>query len=275
MISGEAAMAEGQYSVKQARPETSIDQEAEIVVLADAGALALEAAERFTRLAQGAAASRGRFSVALSGGSTPGELYSILAKPPFRARVPWQQVHLFWGDERCVPPDEPGSNYRLAEERLISQVPIPPDNVHRVRGELEPRMAAQVYDRVLQDYFCGPKTRFDLVLLGLGNDGHTASLFPGSPLLGETERLAAATTAIYEDRPAQRVTLTLPAINTARDILFLVKGSDKAEIVRAVLEEARSHLPARRVRPMAGQATWLLDAAAASLLFSGSEAVGP
>jgi 6-phosphogluconolactonase len=240
--------------------------DAEIVVVPDAEALAREAAQRFTDLAREAAGSRGRFSVALSGGSTPGRLFRLLAGEPYRGQIPWEQVHLFWGDERCVPPNDPGSNYRLAEEALIAHVPIPPGNVQRVCGELKASTAAQAYENLLQDFFCGPRTRFDLVLLGLGKDGHTASLFPGSPLLDERERLTALATASYQDRPAQRVTLTLPAINTARQVLFLVAGGAKAEIVQAVIEGPDGRYPAQRIQPTAGQLTWLLDAAAASRL---------
>jgi 6-phosphogluconolactonase len=240
--------------------------DAEIVVVADAEALAREAAQRFIDLAREAAGSRGRFTVALSGGSTPDRLFRLLAEEPYREETPWEQVYLFWGDERGVPPDDPESNYRLVEEALISHVPIPPENVQRVRGELKASTAAQAYENLLQDFFCGPRTRFDLVLLGLGKDGHTASLFPGSPLLDERERLAAAATATSQDRTAQRVTLTLPAINTARQVLFLVTGQAKAEIVQEVIEGPGGRYPAQRIEPTAGQLTWLLDAAAASRL---------
>jgi 6-phosphogluconolactonase len=243
-----------------------MNTDAEIVVVPDPGGLAREAAQRFVDAAQEAAESRGRFSVALSGGSTPGALYRLLAEEPYQGQVPWEQVHLFWGDERCVPPHDPGSNYQLANETLIAHVPIAPDNIHRVRGEFEPEAAARDYARELHDFFCGPQTRFDLVLLGLGSDGHTASLFPGSASLKERERLAVAVKAHYEDRPAYRVTLTLPAINTARQVQFLVSGSAKAGIVRAVLQGPDRRLPAQQVRPTAGQFTWLLDAEAAGQL---------
>jgi 6-phosphogluconolactonase len=193
-------------------------------------------------------------------------LYRLLAEVPYRDRIPWHQVHFFWADERCVPPDDPGSNYRLARETLIDRISIPADNVHRVRGELEPDVAARTYERALTDYFCGPRTRFDLVLLGVGGDGHTASLFPGAAALQETERLVQAVVAHYEERPASRVTLTLPAINTARHVWFLVTGSTKAGIVQAVLEEPDRNLPAQQVCPTAGVLTWLLDAAASGQL---------
>jgi 6-phosphogluconolactonase len=241
-------------------------RDAEIVVVSDPEMLAREAAQRLVVMAQEAAASRGRFSVALSGGSTPGALYRLLVEEPYREQVPWEQVHLFWGDERCVPPHDPGSNYRLVNETLIARVPIPPDNIHRIRGELEPEAAAQDYVRVMGDFFCGPQTRLDLVLLGLGSDGHTASLFPGSTALEQKERLAVAVEAHYEDRPAHRVTLTLPAINAARQVQFLVSGSAKASIVQAVLQGPNRRLPAQQVSPTAGQLTWLLDVEAAGQL---------
>jgi 6-phosphogluconolactonase len=189
-----------------------------------------------------------------------------LAEEPYREQMPWDAHHLFWGDERCVPPDNPGSNYRLAYEALLSRVPIPPDHVHRVLGELEPQAAARAYERTLADFFCGPHARFDLILLGLGSDGHTASLFPGSAALENRDRLALAVEAFYQDRPAHRVTLGLAALNAARQILFLVTGRDKAGIVQSTLEGSEGLLPAQRVRPLAGQLTWLLDAEAASQL---------
>jgi 6-phosphogluconolactonase len=240
--------------------------DAEIVVVPDPSALASKAAQHFAILALEAIGSRGRFSVALSGGSTPGALYSLLAEAPYREQIPWEGVHLFWSDERCVPPDDPDSNYWLANERLIAHVPILGENVHRLRGELQPEAAARGYDRTLRDFFCGPRPRFDLVLLGLGSDGHTASLFPGSDALHETERLAVAVEAHYQDRPAQRVTLTLPAINTARQVLFLIAGRAKAGIVHAALEGPGGRFPAQYVQPTAGQLTWLLDAEAAGQL---------
>ena len=240
--------------------------DAEVFVGVDPAAVAFEAAERWSRLARQAAESRGRFSIALSGGSTPAGLYRLLATEPFRGQMPWDAHHLFWGDERCVPPDDAGSNYRLAHDTLISQVPIPPHQVHRVQGELEPEAAARAYERTLLEYFCGPHTRFDLVLLGLGSDGHTASLFPGSSVLEDGERLALAVEATYEDRPAHRVTLGLGAINAAREVIFLVTDREKAGIVQAVLEGPEGVLPAQRVRPQAGRIAWLLDAGAASHL---------
>jgi 6-phosphogluconolactonase len=236
----------------------------EIVIVSDAASVARGAAERLSLLACEAVENRERFSLVLSGGSTPGALYRLLAAEPYASQILWTGVHLFWGDERSVPPGDPGSNYHLAYETLISQVPIPAENVHPMPGELEPEAAARAYESALTDYFCGPHSRFDLVLLGLGGDGHTASLFPGSRALEESQRLALPVQASYQDRPAHRVTLTLPAINAARDILFLVTGETKSAIVAAVLDGPKVGLPAQRVRPTAGQVTWLLDAVAAA-----------
>ena len=234
----------------------------EIHVFPDAAALAEAAAQRFVALATAAVATRGRFTAALSGGATPGALYRLLAAEPFRARAPWAQLHLFWADERCVPPDDPGSNYRLVAETLLAGAPIPPENVHRMRGEWEPERAARDYECALRAFFDDEAPRFDLVLLGLGTDGHTASLFPGAETLAETARWVAPAVAEYENRPAWRLTLTLPVLNAARNVIFLVRGADKAAIVRVALGDAAARLPAQRVRPTAGQVTWLLDAEA-------------
>ncbi len=236
----------------------------DVVILPDPEALANKAAQIFVDSAVEGIRTRNRFSVALSGGSTPLTLYSLLAEEPYRDQIPWSGAHLFWGDERRVPPDSDDSNYYQAHKALISQVPIPAENVHRIAGEMEPAAAARAYDHQLQEFFCGLHPRFDLVLLGLGEDGHTASLFPRSP--APDEKLVVAATAFYQDRPPERVTLTPKAINTTRHALFLVTGSPKAAIVRAVLEGPKDRYPAQRIRPTAGQLTWLLDEAAASLL---------
>lgn len=235
-----------------------------VIILSDPAELAREAARRFSQLAAEAVAARGRFSVALSGGSTSAPLYRQLAEQP--DQVPWERVHLFWGDERSVPPNHPDSNFRMAEETLISHVPVRGSNLHRVHGELQPEAAAQAYTAAIHAFFGDTWPRFDLVLLGLGNDGHTASLFPGSPALRETARPVIAATASYQGRPAHRVTLTLPAINAGRQVLFLATGAAKAKIVAAVLQGPNGNYPAQLIRPVVGQLIWLLDAAAASRL---------
>jgi 6-phosphogluconolactonase len=234
-----------------------------IEVCRDAGEASRAGAESFARRARAAVERGERFSVALSGGSTPREMYRLLAAPEFRGRIPWEGVHLFWGDERCVPPAHPRSNYGMAEEAFIARVPIPRQNVHRVRGELSPRHAAPLYERELLDFFEGPP-RFDLIHLGLGSDAHTASLFPFDPLLRERERWVAATLQRPQGEP--RVTLTLPTINAAARVEFLVLGAGKAEVVRSVAAGALDpfRLPAQGVRPQSGELIWILDQAAAA-----------
>ncbi len=238
----------------------------EIVVLPDPAAVADEAARQVAERARQAFASRGRFSMALAGGSTPGLLFERLGQEPYASGIAWDRVHLFWGDERCVPPDDPGSNYRLAYRAWISRVPIPPAQVYRVPGELEPEQAARQYEETLRWFSGRGMLRFDLTLLGLGADGHTASLFPGSAALQEREQWVLAVDADYQGRPAHRVTLTLPVLNASHQVLFLVTGKAKAEVVRAVLEGPDGQLPAQKVQPTAGEVIWLLDAKAARLL---------
>ena len=229
-------------------------------------ALAEDAAERFAALAQGAVEKRGRFTVALSGGGAPQLLFRRLAADPFVELIPWEQTHVFWGDERCVPPDDPGSNYRSAREALLDHVPLPAGQIHRVRGEWPPEQAAQAYEDELHQVFGSGRPRFDLILLGLGDDGHTASLFPDSPTLEEKERLVVPAVAQYENRPAERVTFTLPLLNHARQIMFLVTGTAKADILPRVLRRTVPELPAARVQPAAGELTWWIDEAAAANL---------
>jgi 6-phosphogluconolactonase len=239
---------------------------AEIRIFPDGPSLATAAADRFVHLAGAAVSERGRFSVALSGGSTPRATYMLLAAEEDAARVDWSKVHVFWGDERCVPPDHPGSSFRMAREALLDRVLLPEGNIHRVRGELDPEEAARAYADELHSFFGAEWPSFDLVLLGMGSDGHTASLFPGSPALDEKRRPVVAVTAHYEDRPARRVSLTVPAINTARQVIFLVAGASKAGIVSAVLEGPPERYPAQLIQPAAGQLAWMMDAPAARLL---------
>lgn len=242
--------------------------DATVTVVASEAALAEEAAQAVADAADEALGRTGRFTLALSGGSTPRRLYARLAAPPFRSRIDWSRLHVFWGDERCVPPDHPDSNYRLAHESLLSRVPIPPERVHRIRGEdSDPERAALDYSEELTRIFGlepGERLRFDLILLGLGADGHTASLFPGSPALNETRRLVVAT--YVEPVKAYRLTLTLPVLNAAARVIFLVSGNAKAEALRAVLEDGPSpRRPASLVRPER-EAFWFVDRAAASRL---------
>ena len=228
------------------------------VVLPDKEAVSHAAAKRFAALAAQHAGAR-CFAVALSGGSTPRRLFELLAAAPYRERVPWSNVHLFWGDERCVPPDHTDSNYRMTREALLDHVDVPPQNVHRLRGELPPPQAARLYCAELKSVL-GPLPRFDLIMLGMGSDGHTASLFPGSSALQETEREALPTYASHLD--SWRVTLTLPVLNRAAHVLFVVSGADKAPALARV--QAGDPLPAGLVRPHSGTLTWLLDRDAAA-----------
>lgn len=232
-----------------------------LIILPNPDALAQEAAVRFVELAREAIAQRGRFVAALAGGSTPRATYSLLTREPFASDVDWSRVHLFWGDERCVSPDHPKSNYRMARETLLDYVPIPSENVHRIPGELAPTRAAAVYARELTA-FLAPRDRFDLVLLGLGEDGHTASLFPGSPVLEERAQVVAAVYA--EHLQSWRVTLTLSPINAARHVVFLVSGAAKEKALARV--RAGEPLPAGLVRPTRGPLTWLVDRDAAGEL---------
>jgi 6-phosphogluconolactonase len=245
----------------------------EVECFSDRGEMVHFEAERVVAQAGDAIAQRGRFVVALSGGATPRPLYQLLAHSPFATRIQWPRVHVFWGDERCVPPDGPESNYRMACEALLEHVPIPGTNVHRIRGELAPSAAATAYEELLIRYFSPGELpldpTFDLVLLGMGADGHTASLFPGSAAVSDTGRWVAATPA--PQAGPWRVSLTPELLNTARNVTFLVSGADKADRVRDVLEprqkdEHTATLPAALIRPTHGALHWMLDAAAAARL---------
>jgi len=244
-------------------------------VLADAATVQRAAAELVAAETADAAAARGAAFVALSGGSTPRGLYALLADPagPFRARVPWPALHVFWGDERHVGPDHADSNYRMAREALLERVPIPVGQVHRIAGE-EPdaAVAAARYAGTLREAFGargrlqGPWPRFDLVLLGMGPDGHTASLFPGTDAVHEREALVVA--PWVPKLASRRITVTPPVLNHAARVAFLVTGADKAETLAAVLEGPRQpdRYPSQVVRTTEGTVVWLVDRAAAARL---------
>lgn len=232
--------------------------------------LAREAAARLAEAAGRTIADHGRFSVALSGGSTPRKLYGLLAQPPFAQAVDWSRVHIFFADERFVPPDHPDSTLLLARETLLDHVPIPPANVHAMPTEGDtPENSAAAYAESLASFFGADLPRFDVVLLGMGPDGHTASLFPGRP------DLPGAVAAIHDSPkpPPVRITLTLEAINNAADIWFLVTGADKAETVRAVFDGSGAELPAARVAPGEGRLAWMMDRAAGAKVvgYAGAE----
>jgi 6-phosphogluconolactonase len=215
-----------------------------------------------------ASADQERFSLVLAGGNTPRRVYELLASESFRERVAWDRVDIFFGDERCVPPDHPDSNYLMAYQALLSQVPISAEQVRRIPGEAEAEESARLYEGELRKYFVNAMwPRFALVLLGMGTDGHTASLFPGSAALNEAEKWVAPARA--SQPPHERVTLTLPVFNQAAHVLFLVSGINKAERLAQVLKggpKKTEPLPAQLVQPARGSVEWLVDRAAASLL---------
>jgi 6-phosphogluconolactonase len=239
----------------------------DVIICRDVEELSQKAAERFIRLAREAIARTGRFTVALSGGSTPRALYSLLSSPSYNERIPWARIQLYWGDERCVPPHHADSNFLMVQETLLANITIPRENFHRMAGELLPRAAAADYEDQLKKLFRlppGALPRFDLVLLGLGADGHTASLFPGNAALDDREHLVVAT--YVEKLQAHRLTLTLPVINQAAEILFLVSGKDKSAVVKQIVGEQpdAAGLPAAKVQPESGRLTWLITQDAAS-----------
>lgn len=234
----------------------------------DPESLSRAAADLFVQQAQAAVSERGRFSVALSGGHTPQRVYQLLAQPPWRDQTPWADVHVFWGDERCVAADDDRNNARMAHRALLAHVPVAPDHVHPIRCDGTPREGAERYEELLRAHLSAEAAVLDLVFLGLGQNGHTASLFPGSPVLEEKKRWAAD--VYVAEQKMYRVTLTPVMINTARVVTFLVFGRDKAQILRTVLEGPvdTRRLPAQLIRPLGGRLIWMVDRAASSQLES-------
>jgi 6-phosphogluconolactonase len=237
-----------------------------IRVLPDPVALADAAARLIVEAARAANDARGVFTLVLSGGSTPRELHLKLASAPFKDEIQWERVHVFFGDERAVPPDDPQSNYRMADETLLSRVPIPREQIHRVHSELPPEQAALAYEQELREFFKTEPPRFDVILLGMGDNGHCASLFPGLTAVQEQQRWVVA--EYVAEAGMWRITLTPAVINLARQVIFLVAGANKASMLRQVLEGpfAPDERPAQIVRPSPGEVVWLIDAAAAAQL---------
>ena len=253
----------------------------QVRIYRDPEELALKAARLFARLADQYVIGCGRFAVVLSGGSTPKAMLSLLAKDPFVDTVPWSSIYFFWGDERCVPPDHSDSNYRMASEALLSKVPVPPANVFRMPAENpDPQTAAEEYGATLSRFFrsspgatsshaTAPLTnlpRFDLVFLGMGPDGHTASLFPHTSALQAGEQIVVA--KYVEKLKTNRITMTAATINNARNVTFLAAGEDKAETLKNVLEGSYQPdlYPSQLIRPRNGALLWMVDEAAARLL---------
>ena len=239
----------------------------ELRIFRDLERLSRHAANLFVEQSARSIRERDRFLVALNGGSTPNRLFQLLATD-YREQVDWSKVQVFWGDERCVPPDDTGSSYRQARDLLLSHVPIPESNINRIKGELPPSEASKEYAVILKEYASAPFDwpSFDLVYLGMGEDGHTASLFPGSPVTVFEPTLPV--TAHYQDRPANRVTLTQLVFNQARLIVFMATGEKKAITLAEVLSDRYNPelYPAQRIDPKDGELIWLVDEAAASKL---------
>jgi 6-phosphogluconolactonase len=243
------------------------DGHPKILVFDTAEQLARAAAERFVACAVEAHDKSDRFCVALAGGNTPRRVYELLACEPFVSQIDWSQVHLFFGDERAVPSDHPESNYAMVYGALISKVPLPAKNVHRISGEGDVNENALHYENHLRSFFAGESwPRFDLALLGMGEDGHTASLFPNSRAMTETSRWVVATR--NEQSGQDRITMTVPVFNHAKHVIFLVVGNKKAPRVKEVLrlQSSSDQLPAQAIKPTNGTLEWLVDAEAASLL---------
>jgi 6-phosphogluconolactonase len=239
------------------------------VILPGPEAVAREAADRILKIAGDVLRERNEFRLALSGGSTPRRLYEILAGDPFRNRIPWSRVQFFWGDERCVGPDHEDSNYRMAREALLGRIAVPEFNIHRLRGESpDPEGAAREYETAIRNQFGlgpdAPPPAFDVVLLGMGADGHTASLFPGTDGLRETKRWVIAN--VVPKLKTTRLTLTPAILNRAVRVIFMVAGADKAKALAEVLEGPfePERLPSQLIRPESGNLVWLLDEAAAA-----------
>lgn len=246
----------------------------DVRILTNIDAIAKRAAQDFVQSATQAVSEKGSFTVALAGGSTPKALYSLLAgDAALRSQVPWDKMYVYFGDERSVGPDHADSNFRMATETMLSKVPIKPEQVFRIKGEYkDTEKAAQEYEQVLRTSFKiaeGQFPRFDLVFLGIGNEGHTASLFPGTKALDETKRLAVRNWVgkLYTNR----VTLTAPAINNAARVIFMITGADKALALKGILEGPYEpeQLPAQLIQPPNGKLLWLVDTVAGGMLSIG------
>ena len=229
--------------------------------------LAKTAADLFSLQAKQCVAGNGRFFVAISGGTTPGLFHKMLVKEPYVSEIPWDKMHIFWVDERCVPENDAASNYGASKKDFLNRAPISKAQVHPMPGWLSPEDGARNYQKTLMAFFhlkYGQFPTFDLIFLGTGKDGHTASLFPGQKALDETERLVIS---VKGGRPhVSRLTMTLPVLNHAKRIIFMVSGKNKADIVKTILEFPKAKLPAQRIQPLNGTLTWLLDIESASML---------
>jgi len=239
----------------------------QIIVTRGPSELARIAAGIFRTTAKDSVSQKNLFNVAISGGSTPRDMHRLLAEEPYRSDIPWEEIHIFWVDERCVPVDGPASNFGLAKKDFLEQIPIPLEQIHPMPGDFSPEEGAKKYQEEMETVFQIQEKDFpifDLIFLGLGKDGHTASLFPGAKSPHEADRWVIA---VKGGNPnVYRLTLTYDVLNRAKAIYFLVSGKEKAPIVRTVLEDKDACLPAQKIQPVQGKSTWLLDKEAASLL---------
>ena len=235
-------------------------------IFADPEELSQFAARQFSTLAQEAINRNGRFTVALTGGSSPRRLHQLLTSPPYREQIPWQKVHIFWGDERYVPLTDDRSNAKMAFDTLLHHVDVPENQVHIMTNDLPPEVFASQYEQIIKSYFQGAPPIFDLILLGMGEDGHTASLFPETEVLQEKEKLVSS--LYLPSQSIHRITMTAPLINQASQVIMLVFGKKKAETLQQVLKGPYQpeHLPVQLIQPENGEQTWLIDEEAASHL---------
>jgi 6-phosphogluconolactonase len=240
-----------------------IHQRSIMQIYPDAESLSRAAAQLFVDEARQAGTSAGRFSVNLSGGSTPKRVFELLAASPFREQVPWNKVHVFWGDERMVPPSDPRSNAHMTRLALLDHVAIPARQVHPIAGDIDPAESARQYEALLKSFFAGEAPRFDLTFLGLGENGHTASLFPHTPVLHEKDRWVKEVNV--EEVKMWHVTMTAPVLNQGKLVVFLAAGASKVTVLREVREGPRDieRLPAQLIAPSPGELRWMVDRAAA------------
>lgn len=248
-------------------PDESWLKKRGIVIRANAEDLAAAGADMFCQTARQSVERRGFFAVAVSGGTTPRRMHRLLSRNPRLSEIPWRCTHLFWVDERMLPPDQPGSNFGAARRDFLDRVPIPPGQVHPIPVTEDPEEAAARYEEDLKNFFHRTKEgfpEFDLIFLGVGKDGHTASLFPGRPGMEETGRWV--TPVKGGDPEVNRVTMTYPVLNRARQVVFLISGKEKAGIMKTLFQTKEARLPARRIRPLNGKPIWLMDREAASQL---------
>lgn len=238
----------------------------DVRILPDKDRLIAFTADYITSVVEATLSTKPVFTIALSGGSTPRPLYECLATAEYAQRITWSKVHVFFGDERCVPPEHPDSSYGMIQDKLLSSVPIPAENIHRLRGEIVPAQAAIEYEQELRRFFGASDTLFDVNLLGMGDDGHTASLFPGTAAIHEREKWVMA--HHVEKVKMWRLTLTPPALNAALQVIFLVSGAGKATMLKRVLQGdyQPENYPSQIIKPVHREALWLVDADAGRLL---------